>query len=104
MPESFVLNDPKDMNAQRTINYSHYKIAEGRMNLYVGAEYRRSKNENDAIFSEQNIHTGIAMKFDNRNLQRIFLQYGIGYDFNKINATKVYTLLQFGLVMAFRLW
>ena len=67
--------------------------------LYVGMEFKTSRNTSDLNYFEQNVHIGIAALNLKRKalVPRIFLQYGLGYDYLQNNATKIYSIGQLGV-------
>jgi hypothetical protein len=74
--------------------------------LYIGTELksRMIKNKQDQF--EQNLHFGIVSVNTNYDaiIPRIFLQFGIGFDYLGIYSKRVYSILQLGInVKLFRL-
>ncbi|HBH07722.1 MAG TPA: hypothetical protein DDX92_14090 [Flavobacteriales bacterium] len=69
--------------------------------LYLGTEIKTRFNENKQDYLEQNVHIGLAAVNTNRDalIPRIFIQYGIGFDYLGTYATGAYSIVQLGLNM-----
>jgi hypothetical protein len=69
--------------------------------LYLGTELKTRINEKKQDYLEQNIHFGLAAVNTNRDafIPRIFVQFGLGFDYLGTYSTGVYSIVQFGLNM-----
>jgi len=67
--------------------------------LYLGTELKSRFILNNPYHLEQNIHIGFAAVNTNYNaiIPRIFLEYGIGYDYLGVYSKRVYSIVQLGL-------
>ncbi len=67
--------------------------------LYLGTELKTSINKTKKNYLEQNIHIGLAAINTNRNafIPRVFIQYGLGFDYLGTYSTEVYSIVQIGL-------
>jgi hypothetical protein len=80
---------------------SHRAVIERYGRLYLGTELKSRINKKSGNYLEQNIHLGLAFvnaSYDSF-LPRIFIQYGLGYDYLRINSKRLYPVLQLGLNM-----
>ena len=69
--------------------------------FYLGTELKTRINDNKQDYFEQNIHIGLAAVNTNRDafIPRIFVQYGIGFDYLETYATGIYAIVQLGINM-----
>jgi len=69
--------------------------------LYFGTELKTRINENKQDYLEHNFHIGLAAVNTNRDafIPRLFIQYGIGFDYLGTYSTGVYSIFQLGLNM-----
>jgi hypothetical protein len=69
--------------------------------LYLGTELKTRFNDKGRNYLEQNIHLGLAIVHTSIDafLPRIFIQYGVGYDYLRISSSKLNSVVQLGLDM-----
>lgn len=69
--------------------------------LYLGTELKTRINKTKQDYLEQNIHIGLAAVNTNSDafIPRIFVQYGLGFDYLGTYSTGVYSIVQLGLNM-----
>jgi hypothetical protein len=69
--------------------------------LYLGTELKTRFNNKGRNYLEQNIHLGLSIVHTSVHafLPGIFIQYGLAYDYLRINSTKLYSVIQLGLDM-----
>ncbi|MCH8902806.1 MAG: OmpA family protein [Bacteroidetes bacterium] len=81
------------------------KIGSGKFDrFYLGAELKIKINETQQSYLEQNIHLGLAISNiqNGPSISRIFIQYGIGFDYLGNNSSGVYSIAQLGMNIKIR--
>lgn len=80
---------------------SEQKVIDRYGRLYLGSELKTRMNKTKQNFLEQNIHIGLAAINTSVNafIPRIFLQYGLGYDYLGNYSKEIYSIVQVGIDM-----
>jgi len=67
--------------------------------VYIGTELKTSIHNKTGNYLEQNIHLGIEVVNIERGaiLPRVFIQYGLGFDYLRTNSTNIYPVFQIGV-------
>jgi hypothetical protein len=69
--------------------------------FYFGTELKTFLKKESKNSIEQNVHVGFTAvnTFENTIIPRIFIQYGMGYDYLNSNSKKIYSIAKLGVIL-----
>jgi len=68
--------------------------------IYTGTELKTRINKEIGNYLEQNIHVGLSAETMNNKyafIPKVFIQYGLGFDYLGFNSRTVYPVIQAGI-------